>query len=81
MCVCVRVCAFFPWILDARLVDVPDGVTQEQGNTGVLIHLYSAVLALFFLVSRIQPFLSLVDREVDFCLQMIKSFFTCWSFY
>ena len=63
------------------LVDVPAGVTQEQGNTGILIHLPSAVLALFFLVSRIQPFLSLVDREVDFYLLMIKSFSTCWSFY
>ena len=53
-------------------MDVPAGVAQEQGHTGVLIHLPSAVLALIFLVSRIQPFLSLVDREVDFCSLMIK---------
>ena len=48
------------------LVDIPAGVTQEEGHTGFLIHLPSAVLALIFLARRIQPFLSLVDREVDF---------------
>ena len=66
MCVCVCVCIFFPFILDARLVDVPAGVTQKQGQTGVLVHLPSAVLALMFLASRIQSVLSLVDREVEF---------------
>ena len=60
------VCVFFPFILDVRLVDVPTGVTQEEGHTGFLIHLPSAVHALIFLARRIQPFLSLVDREVDF---------------
>ena len=48
-------------------MDVPAGVTQEEGNTGFSIPL-SAVLALIFLARRIQPFLSLVDREVDFCV-------------
>ena len=47
-------------------MDVPAGVTQEEGNTVFSIHLLSAVLALIFLARRIQPFLSLVDREVDF---------------
>ena len=47
-------------------LDVPAGVTQEEGHTGFLIHLLSAVRALIFLARRIQPFLSLVDREVDF---------------
>ena len=49
-------------------LDVPAGVTQEEGHTGFLIHLLSAVLALIFLARRIQPFLSLVDREVEFCV-------------
>ena len=49
-------------------VDVPAGVTQEEGHTGFLIHLLSAVHALIFLARRIQPFLSLVDREVEFCV-------------
>ena len=49
-------------------MDVPAGVTQEEGNTGFSIHLLSAVLALIFLAKRIQPFLSLVDREVEFCV-------------
>ena len=47
-------------------MDVPAGVTQEEGNTGFSIHLLSAVLALIFLARRIQPFLSLVDRGVEF---------------
>ena len=46
-------------------MDVPAGVAQEEGHTGFL-HLPSAVLALIFLAKRIQPFLSLVDREVEF---------------
>ena len=50
-------------------MDVPAGVTQEEGNTGFSIHLLSAVLA--FLARRIQPFLSLVDREVEFCVLTI----------
>ena len=62
---------FFPFILDARqLVDVPAGVTPlEEGHTGFLIHLPSAGLALIFLARRIQSsFLSLVDREVEYCV-------------
>ena len=36
------------------------------GHTGFLIHLPFAVHALIFLARMIQPFLSLVDREVEF---------------
>ena len=49
-------------------LDVPAGVTQEEGHTGFFIHLPSAVRALIFVARRIQPFLSLVDREVEFCV-------------
>ena len=52
-------------------LDVPAGVTQEEGHTGFLIHLLSAVRALIFLARRIQPFLSLVDCEVEFCVLTI----------
>ena len=52
-------------------LDVPAGVTQEEGHTGFLIHLLSAVRALIFLARRIQPFLSLVDREAEFCVLTI----------
>ena len=52
-------------------LEVPAGVTQEEGHTGFLIHLLSAVRALIFLARRIQPFLSLVDREVEFCVLTI----------
>ena len=63
-CVCVCVCVVIPFIMDVRFVDVPAGVTQEEDNTG-FPHLPS-VLALIFLARRIQPFLSLIDREVEF---------------
>ena len=62
-------CVVFPFILDVRFVDVPAGVTQE-GHTG-FFQLPSAVLALIFLARRIQPFLSLVDREAEFCVLTI----------
>ena len=52
-------------------LDVPAGVTQEEGHTGFLIHLLSTVRALLFLARRIQPFISLVDREVEFCVLTI----------
>ena len=52
-------------------LEVPAGVTQEEGHTGFFIHLLSAVRALIFLARRIQPFLSLVDRKVEFCVLTI----------
>ena len=62
-------------------LDVPAGVTQEEGHSGFLIHLPSAVRALIFVARRIQPFLSLVDREVEFCVLTNKSFSTRWAFF
>ena len=67
LCVCVC-CVVIPFILDVRLVYAPAGVTQEEGHTGFLIHLASAVLAFIFIAGRIQPSLSLIDREVKFCV-------------
>ena len=64
VCVCVFSSHSF-WTSSS--LDVPAGVTQEEGHTGFLIHLPSAVRALIFVARRIQPFLSLVDREVEFC--------------
>ena len=61
VCVCVFSSHSF-WTSSS--LDVPTGVTQEEGHTGFLIHLLSAVRTLVFLARRIQPFLSLVDREV-----------------
>ena len=72
-CVLPVVCGVFSshsfWASSS--LDVPAGVTQEEGHTGFLIHLLSAVRALIFLARRIQPFLSLVDREVEFCVLTI----------
>ena len=61
------VCVVIPFTLKVRLVDAPAGVTQEEGRTGFL-HLPSAVLALIFIARRIQPSLSLVDRDIEFCV-------------
>ena len=58
------------WTTGGVFVDVPAGVTQEEGHKEFL-HLPCAVLALIFLARRIQPFLSLVDREVEFCVLTI----------
>ena len=52
-------------------LDVPAGVTQKEGHTGFLTHIPSAVRDLIFLARRIPPFLSLVDREVEFCVLTI----------
>ena len=68
VCVCVFSSHSF-WTSSS--LDVPVGVTQEEGHTEFLIHLLSAVRALIFLARRIQPFLSLVDREVEFCVLTI----------
>ena len=62
------VAVFTPFMLDVRLVDVPAGVTQEEGQKRFLIRLPSPVLALMFLARRIQPLFSLADREVIFCV-------------
>ena len=65
----LRVCVFSSHLLwTSSSLDVPAGVTQDEGHTGFLIHLPSAVRALIFLAGRIQPFLSLVDREDEFCV-------------
>ena len=65
--VCVCVCVFFLPIYSGHQVRW----TYQPGSnrrkvTGFFIHLPSAVRALIFLARRIQPFLSLVDREVEF---------------
>ena len=66
MCVCVFSSHSF-WTSSS--LDVPAGVTQEEGHTGFFIHILFAVRALIFLARRIQPFLSLVYREVEFCVR------------
>ena len=65
--VCACVFVVIPFILDVRLVDAPAGVAQEEGHTGFL-HLPPAALALIFIARRIQPSLSIVEREVEYCV-------------
>ena len=64
---CVRVFSSHSFWKSSSL-DVPAGVTQEEGHAGFFIRLLSAVRALIFLARRIQPFLSVVDREVEVCV-------------
>ena len=52
-------------------LDVPAGVTQEEGHTEFLIHLLSTVRGFVFLARRMQSFLSLIDREVVVCVLTI----------
>ena len=73
-CVCVCVCVVIPFFLDVRFLDVPAGATQD------FLHLPPAMLALIFIARRIQPFLSLVDREVELCVRTKQSSSTCWAF-
>ena len=71
LCMCVFVFSSHSFWTSSSL-DVPAGVTQEEGHTGGRSHsLLSAVRALIFFARRIQPFLSLVDREVEFCVLTI----------
>ena len=74
VCVCVFSSQSF-WTSSS--LDVPAGVTQE-GHTGFFIHLPSAVRALIFLARRVQPFLSLVDREL-IVLHSLGIFFGLFS--
>ena len=69
VCVCVFFSSHLFWTSSS--LDVPAGVTREEGHTGFLIHFASAVRALIFLARRIQLYLSLVDREVEFYLLTI----------
>ena len=75
-------CVAILFILDVRFVDVPAGVTQEEGDTEFL-NLPSAVHTLTFFARRIQSFISLVDREVECCVLSVltnEPFSTCWEF-
>ena len=67
MCVCV----FFPFILDIKFVGRTSRGHTGGDHTDFFIHLLSAVRALTILARRIQPFFSLVDREVELCVLTI----------
>ena len=64
MCVCVLSSHLF-WT--SGFLDVPAGVTQEEGHRGFL-HLPSAELCLNFSREKDSAVLSLVDYEVEFCV-------------
>ena len=66
----IHTCFLFvaiPFILDVRLVDVPAGVTREEGHTG-FFHLPSAVLILLFSREEFScSFPSLIVKSI-FCV-------------
>ena len=53
--------------MDVRKVYALAGVTHEEGLTGFL-DVFFGVLALIFIASRIHPYLSPVDRDVELCV-------------
>ena len=70
LCVCF-LCVFFPFVLDIKFVG-----RTSRGHTGRRSHRIShppsfCGACLIFFARRIQPFLSLVDRKVEFCVLTI----------
>ena len=75
LCVCVVFSSHLFWTSSS--LDVPAGVTG--GSSHRISHPPSSFCGacLYFLARRIQPFLSLVDREVELCVLTN----TCWAFF
>ena len=65
------VCVVIPFIMDVRLWTYQPGSHRRKVTQGFL-DLLSAVIAFIFLARKIQPFLSLVEREVGFCVLTIS---------
>ena len=64
MCACV--CVFFPFILDIKFVGRTSRGHTEEGHTGFLIHLLSAVLALllkFYSLEHNQCYNIVIGKE------------------
>ena len=84
MCVFIKlcVCVAIPFILDLRLVDTPPAeVTQNRGKVTQDSSIFLLPVCgdcLNFIARRIQPSLSFVDREVDFCVPTFSSFSTIY---
>ena len=78
MIVCVCLCVSCHPIYSGRQVcgRIPAGVTQEEGHTGFLIHLPSAVLALIFYLEKDSASSSTVKS--NFLHPRIVCFSTCW---
>ena len=78
---CAFVC-FFPLILrTSSSLDVPAGVTQEEGQAGFFYPPSFCGACLNFSREKDSAILSFVDREAEFCVLTIQSFSTRWAFY
>ena len=71
------------------MLDVPAGVTQEEGHTGFFINLLSAVRALIFLARKVQPSFPSLTVKSNLCtndlivlhpLGILVLFFSFFSF-
>ena len=71
VCVCVCVLSSHLFWTSGLWTHQPESHRRKESHTGI-IHLPSAVLALTFLARRIQPSLSLVDREIDLWVLTIE---------
>ena len=70
-CVCVWCVLSSHLFWTSSSLDVPAGATQTGRRSYRISHPHSfgsAVHAFIFLARRIQPFLFLVDREVELCV-------------
>ena len=76
VCVCVCVCVCFLPIHSGHQVrcTYQPGSHRRKITQDFSSAFFSAVHALIFLARRIQSFLSLVDREVEFCVLLITIF-------
>ena len=66
----VCVCVFLPIHSEHQVRWTYQPGSHRRKATGFLIHLLSAVRAFIFLTRRIQPSLSHVDCEVEFCVPL-----------
>ena len=64
-------CVFFPFILDVKFVWMYQPESHSRKVTQDLSSTFFLRCIPLFLARRIQPFLSLVDREVEMCVLTI----------
>ena len=81
MCVCVFFFRSSHLFWTSSSLDAPAGVTQEEANAGLFSSTFFLQCMSLFLAIRIQPFLPLVDREVEVGVLTIKSFSSCWALF
>ena len=80
MCVCVCVCVCCHPICSGRQACGRTSRGHTGGSSYKIPPPSFLGACLDFPARRIQPFLSHVDRDIEFCVLTNKSFSTCWAF-